>query len=60
MQEVVMSPSRAGSGSLEPENFSSNSSLASSYVEFFFYFLQLLFKVSNSDLPEWEIQEIFY
>ena len=59
MQEVVMSPSRAGSGSLEPENFSSNSSLASSYVEFF-YFLQLLFKVSNSVLPEWEIQEIFY
>jgi hypothetical protein len=59
MQEVVMSPSRAGSGSLEPENFSSNSSLASSYVEFF-YFLQLLFKVGNSVLPEWEIQEIFY
>ena len=59
MQEVVMSPSRAGSGLLEPENFSSNSSLASSYVEFF-YFLQLLFKVSNSVLPEWEIQEIFY
>ena len=59
MQEVVMSPSRACSGSLEPENFSSNSSLASSYVEFF-YFLQLLFKVSNSVLPEWEIQEIFY
>jgi hypothetical protein len=38
MQEVVMSPSRGGSGSLEPENFSSNSSLASSYVEFFLFF----------------------